>query len=120
MSVRLFWIGWLFHLKGLTNSLFFVLVSVLQPIIFASIAFFMVETGNQSGTLLYVALGQTLANTGVAFTVPAEFVSVIKWGVLASMLGKVGRGHDRRRAEYCEERFREGVEACKLILEGWS
>ena len=56
MSVRLFWIGWLFHLKGLTNSLFFVLVSVLQPIIFASIAFFMVESGNQAGTcLLYTS-----------------------------------------------------------------
>ena len=29
--------GWLFHMKTLTNSLFFVLVSVLQPVIFASI-----------------------------------------------------------------------------------
>jgi ABC-2 type transport system permease protein len=52
--------GWLFHLKTLTNSLFFVLVSVLQPIIFASIAFFMVESGSRSGTLLYVALGAGL------------------------------------------------------------
>ena len=60
MSARLFAIGWLFHLKGLTNSLFFALVSVLQPIIFASIAFFMVESGNQAGTLLYVALGAGL------------------------------------------------------------
>ena len=60
MSWRLFWVGWLFHLKGLTNSLFFVLVSVLQPVIFASIAFFMVETGSRSGTLLYVALGAGL------------------------------------------------------------
>jgi ABC-type polysaccharide/polyol phosphate export permease len=60
VSVRLFGIGWLFHLKGLSNSLFFVLVSVLQPVIFASIAFFMVESGNQSGTLLYVALGAGL------------------------------------------------------------
>ena len=49
--------GWLFHMKTLTNSLFFVLVSVLQPVIFASIAFFMVDTGSQSGTLLYVSLG---------------------------------------------------------------
>ncbi len=57
---RLFWVGWLFHLKNLTHSLFFVLVSVLQPVIFASIAFFMVETGSQSGTLLYVALGAGL------------------------------------------------------------
>ena len=30
MTVRLFWIGWLFHLKDLTNSMFFVLVSVLS------------------------------------------------------------------------------------------
>lgn len=60
VSARLFGIGWLFHLKGLTNSLFFVLVSVLQPVIFASIAFFMVESGNQAGTLLYVALGAGL------------------------------------------------------------
>ena len=60
MSARLFWMGWLFHLKTLTNSLFFVLVSVLQPIIFASIAFFMVESGSRSGTLLYVALGAGL------------------------------------------------------------
>jgi ABC-2 type transport system permease protein len=58
--LRLFGVGWLFHLKGLTNSLFFVLISVLQPIIFASIAFFMVESGNRSGTLLYVALGAGL------------------------------------------------------------
>jgi ABC-2 type transport system permease protein len=58
--LRLFGVGWLFHLKSLTNSLFFVLISVLQPIIFASIAFFMVESGNRSGTLLYVALGAGL------------------------------------------------------------
>ena len=60
MSARLFAIGWLFHLKTLTTSMFFVLVSVLQPVIFASIAFFMVESGNQAGTLLYVALGAGL------------------------------------------------------------
>jgi ABC-type polysaccharide/polyol phosphate export permease len=60
VTARLFWIGWLFHLKSLTNSMFFVLVTVLQPVIFASIAFFMVETGNRSGTLLYVALGAGL------------------------------------------------------------
>lgn len=60
VRLRLFWVGWLFHLKNLTHSLFFVLVSVLQPVIFASIAFFMVESGNRSGTLLYVALGAGL------------------------------------------------------------
>ncbi len=70
--------------------------------------------------LLYVALGTSLANTGVAFQVPAEFVAPVKWGVLASMLGKVGRANDRRRAEYAEMRFQEGIEAAKVILEGWA
>jgi ABC-type polysaccharide/polyol phosphate export permease len=60
MRPRLLCVGWLFHLKGLTNSLFFVLLSLIQPVIFASIAFFMFESGSRSGTLLYVALGAGL------------------------------------------------------------
>ncbi len=58
--VRLLAIGWLFHLKNLTNSLFFVLISVLQPVIFATIAFFMFDAGRRSGGLLYAALGAGL------------------------------------------------------------
>lgn len=58
--LRLFAVGWLFHLKGLSQSLFFVLISVIQPVIFASIAFFMVESGSREGALLYVALGAGL------------------------------------------------------------
>jgi ABC-type polysaccharide/polyol phosphate export permease len=58
--VRLFAVGWLFHLKGLSQSLFFVLISVIQPVIFASIAFFMFESGSREGVLLYVALGAGL------------------------------------------------------------
>ena len=60
--LRLFAVGWLFHLKGLTQSGFFVLIAVLQPVIFASIAFFMVQSGtsDDSKTLLYVALGAGL------------------------------------------------------------
>jgi ABC-2 type transport system permease protein len=57
---RLFWVGWFFHLKGLSLSGFFLLISVLQPIIFASIAFFMWRAGAREGTLLYVALGAGL------------------------------------------------------------
>ena len=52
--------GWLFNLKNLTNSLFFVLISVLQPVIFATIAFFMFEAGKRGGGLLYAALGAGL------------------------------------------------------------
>ncbi len=57
---RLFAVSWIFNVKNLTYSIFFVLISVLQPIIFASIAFFMVESGAREGTQLYVALGAGL------------------------------------------------------------
>ena len=58
--LRLFYAGWLFHLKNLTNSMFFLLIAVLQPVIFASIAFFMFQSGSRGGTLLYAALGAGL------------------------------------------------------------
>ena len=59
-TLRIFWISWLFHLKGLTLSSFFLLVSIFQPLIFASIAFYMWRAGARPGTLLYVALGAGL------------------------------------------------------------
>lgn len=75
---------------------------------------------NFAGTLhlLYTALGTALSNTGVAFTVPDECVPAIKWGVIADMLGKVGRGQDPVRAAYAESRYQEGVEAVRLHLGG--
>lgn len=57
---RLVVMGWRFHLKTLSQSSFFILVSVLQPVIFASIAFFMFRSGGRAGTLLYAALGAGL------------------------------------------------------------
>jgi ABC-2 type transport system permease protein len=54
---RLLWVGWRFYVKNLTLSGFYILTSVLQPIIFASVAYFMFEAGARQGTLLYVALG---------------------------------------------------------------
>jgi ABC-2 type transport system permease protein len=58
MSVlRLIWAGWKFHVKSLTLSGFFLLTSIIQPIIFASVAYFMFKAGARPGTLLYVALG---------------------------------------------------------------
>jgi ABC-2 type transport system permease protein len=39
---------------------FFILTSVIQPIIFASLAFFMFKAGARPGSLLYVALGAGL------------------------------------------------------------
>ena len=57
---RLLWIAWLFNLKNLMTSSFFILISVLQPLIFASIAFYMWKAGARPGTLLYLALGAGL------------------------------------------------------------
>ena len=57
---RLVYTGWAFNLKMLTLSGFFILTSVLQPVIFATLAFFMHEAGARQGTLLYVALGAGL------------------------------------------------------------
>jgi ABC-2 type transport system permease protein len=54
---RLTVVGWLISLKMLVHSTFFVLVAAIQPVIFATIAFYMFKAGNQPGSLLYVALG---------------------------------------------------------------
>jgi ABC-2 type transport system permease protein len=58
--LRLIWAGVRFHVKSLTLSGFFILVSVISPIVFASLAFFMFEAGARPGSLLYVALGAGL------------------------------------------------------------
>jgi len=59
-ALRIFWISWKFHLKSLSLSGFFLLISVLQPLIFATIAFYMHRAGAREGSLLYVALGAGL------------------------------------------------------------
>jgi ABC-2 type transport system permease protein len=58
--VRLIWAGWLFHAKSLTMSGFYLLTAAIQPVIFATIAFFMFRAGAREGTLLYVSLGAGL------------------------------------------------------------
>ncbi|MSO96303.1 MAG: ABC transporter permease [Thermoleophilia bacterium] len=54
------WIGWRFHLVNLSRSAFYVLVSILQPVIFSSIAFFVARTGSEDAALLRLALGAGL------------------------------------------------------------
>jgi ABC-2 type transport system permease protein len=59
-TLRLLVVGWWFHLKTLTMSSFFILVAAIQPVIFASIAFFMFRAGGRGDSLLYAALGAGL------------------------------------------------------------
>lgn len=70
--------------------------------------------------LLYIPLGTLLTGNGEILVVPDELAPVVKYGTLASALAKDGRGQDVARAQYCEQRFQLGVEAAKIILEGWA
>jgi hypothetical protein len=70
-------------------------------------------------TVHYIAEPTLLTATGTTFSVPDEFVAVIKWGTLADMLWKPSRAQDPERARYCEMRYQEGVEATRQLLTGW-
>jgi ABC-2 type transport system permease protein len=55
--VRLIAVGVSFRVREFTVSRWFLLMCVIQPVIFATIAFYMFKAGGQPGTLLYAALG---------------------------------------------------------------
>ncbi|HEV3486960.1 MAG TPA: ABC transporter permease, partial [Vicinamibacterales bacterium] len=59
-TLRLIYAGWLFYVKNLTMSSFYVLVSTISPVIFASMAYFMFKAGARPGSLLYVSLGAAM------------------------------------------------------------
>jgi ABC-2 type transport system permease protein len=56
-TLRLIKAGFVANLKLLGTSSFFLLTSTVQPVIFATIAFYMFRAGGRPGTLLYAALG---------------------------------------------------------------
>ena len=56
-TLRLIYSGFQMNLKVLGTSAWFLLMSVIQPIIFATIAYYMFRSGGRSGMLLYVSLG---------------------------------------------------------------
>ena len=55
--VRIVLVGLVLRVREFSVSRFFLLMTVIQPIIFASIAFYLFQAGGKSGTLLYAALG---------------------------------------------------------------
>ena len=57
---RILWTGWLLAMKSLSLSSFFIVTSVVQPVLFATIAIYMFRTGVGAGSLLYAALGAGL------------------------------------------------------------
>lgn len=81
----------------------------------------LVPPPNATGTLevLYVGLPNLLGQDAEELVVVADiFVSALKWGVIADMLSKVGRGQDLARAAYAESRYQATVEVARLLLRG--
>src|SRR5919205_3193358 len=54
---RMLFYGWLFQLKNLTISGLFVFTSMIEPLIIATLAFYMFKAGHRPATLFYAALG---------------------------------------------------------------
>lgn len=74
------------------------------------------------GTLeiLYVALPALVNGNGVTLAVPDEWLDGVKYGVLADLLGKVGRAYDTERAIYAQGRYDLTKTISEVILAGWS
>lgn len=70
--------------------------------------------------LLYVALPAVANGNGVTLSIPDEALDGIRYGTLADLLGKVGRGSDPVRAKYCQERFEQDELVTEILLNGWA
>jgi len=65
----------------------------------------------------YVAKGDPNGTTSV---VPDEFTPMLKYGILADLLNKVGQASNPTLAAACEERWQEGLAMGQLMAtEGW-
>lgn len=78
-----------------------------------------IPTNTGEFEITYVPIAFPLTGTGAAFQVPEEFVHVIKYGVMADMLSKTGRGQDLERAAYCEARWRMGIDLANAMVRGF-
>ena len=54
---RIVWVGLVLRVREFSTSRFFLLMALIQPVIFATIAFYLFQAGGRPGTLLYAALG---------------------------------------------------------------
>ena len=75
---------------------------------------------NGTLTLLYVPAGTALNGNGVALTIPDILAHGQKYGTLADLLAKDGRGRDASRAAYSEQRFQLAIDAARILLKGWA
>jgi len=55
--VRLLWVGLVFRVKELTRSGLFIFTSVIEPLIFATLTYYLFNAGSKPETVIYSALG---------------------------------------------------------------
>jgi len=75
--LRLIRAGFVVNVKMLATSSFFMLIAVAQPVIFATIAYYMFLSGGREGTLLYASLGAGMM--GVWSTTLFASGGMIQW-----------------------------------------
>jgi ABC-2 type transport system permease protein len=56
-TARMLLFSWWFFVRVMSESGFFILTSIIQPVLFATIAFYLFRAGRGEHTLLYAALG---------------------------------------------------------------
>lgn len=70
--------------------------------------------------LYYIPLGSVITGDGEQTVLPDEWlICAVKWGVIADMLSKVGRGRDDSRIQWAEMRYQMAAEAIRMTYNGW-
>ena len=74
------------------------------------------DTGTLEALLVELTPPSTPTSSATALTLPPNLWWVIKYGVLADLLSRDGEGQDWARAEYCRQRWEDGIQLAKLEM----
>jgi hypothetical protein len=74
----------------------------------------LVSVANTLDMLVMLSGGTVTPPTAAPLLIPDDFFWVLKWGIMADVLQKQSESTDRQRAQYCEQRFAEGL---RLMVE---
>ena len=70
--------------------------------------------------LVYIPESLDITGDGSPLTVPDTYaLPVLKYGLLAELFGKDGRGKNPEKAAYCEMRYALGIQMAEILLNGW-
>lgn len=65
---------------------------------------------------IYVAEPDPIGDACVPLPIPNYLSWIIKYGVMSDMLRKEGEANDPQRAQYCEGRWKEGIQLTRMLL----